>query len=44
MMKSVAAFAKTGDPNNASLGVGWQPWPKKLIFDASQTQANISTQ
>ena len=44
MMASVAAFAQNGDPNNASLGVTWQPWPAKLIFDASQTQAKISTQ
>lgn len=44
MMDSIAAFAKNGDPNNASLGVTWQPWPKKLIFDASPTQAQISTQ
>lgn len=44
MMDSIAAFAKNGDPNNVSLGVTWQPWPKKLIFDASPTQAQISTQ
>jgi para-nitrobenzyl esterase len=44
MMNTVAAFAKSGDPNNSSLGVTWQPWPSKLIFDASQTKAAISTQ
>lgn len=44
MMQSIAAFAKNGDPNNASLGVNWQPWPKKLIFDATPTQKQISTQ
>ena len=44
MMASIAAFAKTGDPNNASLGKTWQPWPSKLIFDATQAQAVISTQ
>lgn len=44
MMNTVAAFAKSGDPNNSSLGVSWQPWPSKLIFDATQTKAAISTQ
>lgn len=44
MMQSIAAFAKNGDPNNASLGVNWQPWPKKLIFDATPTQKQILTQ
>ena len=34
MMDSVAAFARNGDPNNASLGVAWQPWPNQLVFDA----------
>jgi para-nitrobenzyl esterase len=42
MMQSTAAFAKNGDLNNASLGANWQPWSKKLIFDATQKQ--ISTQ
>ena len=44
MMATIGAFARNGDPNNAGLGVTWQPWPAKLIFDASQTQANISVQ
>lgn len=44
MMNSVAAFAAAGDPNNASLGVTWPAWPKKLIFDASATNKNISVQ
>lgn len=44
MMASLAAFAHKGDPNNAALGKTWQPWPSKLIFDATQTQAVISTQ
>jgi para-nitrobenzyl esterase len=44
MMASIAAFAQNGDPNNATLGVTWQPWPAKLIFDATATQAKISTQ
>jgi para-nitrobenzyl esterase len=44
MMKSLAAFAKTGDPNNAALGVDWPVWPGKLIFDATQTTKVITTQ
>jgi para-nitrobenzyl esterase len=44
MMATVAAFAKNGDPNNAALGVTWQPWPAKLIFDATPAHKAISTQ
>lgn len=44
MMNTVAAFARSGDPNNSSLGVTWQPWPSKLLFDATQTKAAITTQ
>ncbi|HJV86471.1 MAG TPA: carboxylesterase family protein [Noviherbaspirillum sp.] len=44
MMSVVAAFARNGDPNTSTLGVNWEPWPKKLTFDASLTQAQISTQ
>jgi para-nitrobenzyl esterase len=44
MMASVAAFAKNGDPNNAAVGKTWQPWPAKLVFDATPTQAVITTQ
>ena len=44
MMKSVAAFARSGDPNNAALGVTWPAWPQKLIFDASLTAKTISVQ
>jgi para-nitrobenzyl esterase len=43
-MASVAAFAKNGDPNNAAIGKTWQPWPAKLVFDATPTQAVITTQ
>ena len=42
MMASLGAFAKNGDPNHAGLGTAWQPWPKKLVFDASPSQAQIS--
>ena len=44
MMKSLGAFAKNGDPNNAALGVTWPVWPNKLIFDASVTAKSISVQ
>ncbi len=44
MMKSVAAFAKNGDPNNAALGVTWPAWPSKLIFDATPAVKSISVQ
>jgi para-nitrobenzyl esterase len=44
MMKTLAAFARNGDPNNASLGVSWQPWPSTLLFDATPTNKVISTQ
>lgn len=48
MQKSIAAFARTGDPNHSALGTTWQLWsqapgePKKLIFDADATSKNIS--
>jgi len=42
MMKSIAAFAKNGDPNDAALGVTWPVWPKKLVFDATLTDKAIS--
>jgi para-nitrobenzyl esterase len=41
MMRSIGAFAQKGDPNDASLGVGWPTWPSKLVFDASQTSKQI---
>ncbi|MGZ3237168.1 MAG: carboxylesterase/lipase family protein [Burkholderiaceae bacterium] len=44
MMDTIAAFIKNGDPNNASLGVKWEPWPKKLIFDATLMQKKISVE
>ncbi len=42
MMSSVAAFARNGDPNNATLGVVWPAWPKVLVFDASLAAKSIS--
>jgi para-nitrobenzyl esterase len=35
MMRSIGAFARNGDPNDASLGVAWPAWPKTLVFDAT---------
>ncbi|HEY1720621.1 MAG TPA: carboxylesterase family protein [Magnetospirillaceae bacterium] len=42
MMKSVGAFARTGDPNTPELGMNWPAWPKQLHFDASLTDKQIS--
>ena len=45
MMQSVAAFARTGDPNApAALGTTWPTWPSKLLFDATATEKAISVQ
>lgn len=44
MMASIAAFATSGDPNNASLGVTWPAWPSRLLFDASPTVKTITVQ
>ena len=44
MMDSVRAFVHTGDPNHATLGQTWQPWPRKFIFDADQKAARLSVQ
>lgn len=44
MMDSVRAFVHTGDPNNATLGQTWQPWPRKLLLDADQKAVRLSVQ
>jgi hypothetical protein len=44
LMKTLGVFARNGDPNNATLGVTWPAWPKKLILDASLTAKSISVQ
>ena len=45
MMKSLAAFARNGDPNApAALGVTWPVWPSTLLFDATATDKMISVQ
>jgi para-nitrobenzyl esterase len=43
MMASLAAFARTGDPNApAALGVAWPRWPGRLLFDATPTDPVIT--
>ena len=43
-MKSLGAFAREGDPNDAALGTAWKPWPASLVFDAGPEAARISSQ
>lgn len=46
MQKSVAAFMRTGNPNNSSLGATWEQWapnaPSKMGFDASLSAAVVA--
>lgn len=42
MMRSLAAFAREGDPTHAALPVRWAPWPRRLVFDADARQARVS--
>jgi carboxylesterase type B len=42
MMRSIGAFARTGDPNNPALGVTWPTWPSMMLFDATPTAKAIS--
>lgn len=42
MMQSVAAFARHGDPNHAGLGMRWDVWPQRLVFDADRQAARVS--
>ena len=44
MMRSLGAFARTGDPNDPSLGVTWPQWPAVLRFDATPADKAISVQ
>jgi para-nitrobenzyl esterase len=43
-MRSIGAFARSGNPNDASLGVAWPTWPATLRFDATPTAKAISVQ
>ena len=42
MMATLGSFARTGNPNHATLGATWQPWPAQLHFNASPVAAQIS--
>jgi para-nitrobenzyl esterase len=42
MMTSLGAFARFGDPNNATLGATWPVWPAQLWFDATLTDKVIA--
>lgn len=42
MMKSLGAFARSGNPNDPSLGVSWPRWPATLVFDAGPASTNIT--
>jgi len=46
MQQSIAAFIRTGDPNNSTLGVTWDQWNPtsrhKMGFDATNDAAVIS--
>jgi para-nitrobenzyl esterase len=44
VMRTLATFARSGNPNNAALGVSWPVWPGKLVFDATPTQQAISVE
>ena len=44
MMRSLGAFAYTGNPNDPALGVTWPAWPAKLIFDATPTAKVITVE
>jgi len=44
MATSLTAFARRADPNAPrALGVTWDPYPGKLIFDATKTGKAITT-
>ncbi|MBC7702364.1 MAG: carboxylesterase family protein [Rhodoferax sp.] len=42
MMQSVSSFARTGNPNNSALGVTWNTWPQKVMFNATPTAKAIT--
>jgi para-nitrobenzyl esterase len=41
MMRSLGAFARRGDPNDAGLGASWPVWPSRLVFDADLQRTAI---
>ena len=44
MMRTIGAFARTGDPNNAALGMQWPTWPSVLVWDATPKAKAIAVQ
>jgi len=44
MVASIGAFARTGNPNHAGLGVTWANWPAKVVFGATPTAARITAE
>lgn len=44
MMDSVRAFVHTGNPNNATVGLDWQPWPRRLVFDADERTVRLGVE
>lgn len=44
MMSTLAAFARSGNPNTGALGVNWPNWPNVLLFDATLAAKQISVQ
>ena len=44
MTGALAAFARTGNPNNPALGVNWPTWPATLIFDATPTSRHLTVE
>jgi para-nitrobenzyl esterase len=44
VMRTIATFARNGNPNNAALGVSWPAWPRKLVFDATPEHKVISVE
>ncbi|MCW5657658.1 MAG: carboxylesterase family protein [Burkholderiaceae bacterium] len=43
MQAALGAFARTGDPNHASLRTNWPVWPGRLVFDADAAAALIGS-
>ncbi|WOB09995.1 carboxylesterase/lipase family protein [Piscinibacter gummiphilus] len=41
MQRSLGAFARQGDPNDAALGTNWPQWPGRIVFDADASAARI---
>ncbi len=44
MIDSLGAFARGGNPNHAGLGLTWDTWPKRIVFDATPTQLQLAVQ